>query len=123
MPVNHTTHTIVVTNSANTQLCKTPFAVAVTVKKALKLEYTVPISHCSSFRLYIFVDGTFVRKSKWIGWIGAPPPFDEMPLKISVRMGNLSPGTHTIELMAEGRTGGCNNGKLVSWGGTLNIYT
>ena len=36
---------------------------------------------------------------------------------------DTDPGTHTVGVQAEGITGGCNEGFVGSWAGTLRIET
>ncbi|UCG45596.1 MAG: hypothetical protein JSV58_02085, partial [Candidatus Bathyarchaeota archaeon] len=44
------------------------------------------------------------------------------PLSVIIDLGPIS-GTHKVGLQAEGQLGGCNPGKLTSWGGRLTVTT
>jgi len=108
-------------NTIEGQLCVPPFEMDVDTLEVLRLEYTV-VAHCSSIRLHILLDDTLVQTTGWLGWPGAPEPFDALPLSVTVDLGPIS-GTYKVGLQAEGQVGGCNRGQLTSWGGRLVITT
>ncbi len=104
------------------QLCAPAFSVLVQTNSVLKIQYFVPTGHCSSARLNVFVDGTQVLTTGFLGWFGAPPPFNTLLLDTGlIDLGPVSAGSHTLSLKAEGQVSGCNSGSVVSWDGTLNI--
>lgn len=104
------------------QLCDPPFSFAVETGSDLVVAYAVPSSHCSSHRLHLFMDGALVRSTGFLGWDGAPPPFDTLPIETGpIDLGPLTPGAHVLEIQAEGQTSGCNRGSLNSWAGSLTI--
>lgn len=110
-----------VRNTIESQLCEPLFEVIVDTLAVLRFEYTV-VAHCSSIRLHIFLDDVLNQTTGWLGWPGAPAPFDVLPLSVMVDLSSVS-GTHKIGLQAEGQVGGCNRGKLTSWGGKLAVTT
>jgi hypothetical protein len=76
----------------------------------VKVAFSASSDHCSAIIAHIFVDG-----NEWGSSVVAPGQSDgghEIP---------LGPGQHYIGVQAEGVTGGCNTGRLASWGGTLRI--
>jgi hypothetical protein len=112
-----------VTCSSTGQMCDPPYSMPVTTGGELQVEYDVP-GHCSSIRLHILVDGTVVHTTGFLGWPGAPPPFDTLPLSTGlVNVGPVSPGAHVLGLQAEGQVGGCNGGRLYSWAGSGRVLT
>lgn len=108
-------------NTTESQLCEPPFEVDVDTLGVLRLEYTV-LGHCSSIRLHILLDDTLIQTTDWLGWPGAPAPFDVLPLSVIVDLGPIS-GAYKVGLQAEGQESGCNRGKLTSWGGRLVVTT
>ncbi len=81
--------------------------------------YTVGSQHCSYTRLHYLVDGIERGVTEYTGWPGGPGPLTSQP----VSLGGLSSGSHTIKLVAEGLTSGCNLGAIGSWSGTVGITT
>ncbi len=78
-------------------------------------------NHCSAIKVTTYVDNVLIGTTPFLGWVGDP---QSRPLTSSLFNNlNLSTGSHKISLKAEGTPGGCNNGFLSSWGGTLNIQT
>lgn len=76
----------------------------------VKVEFTASADHCSEIIARIIVDG-----NRWISSRLGPGESDggyNIP---------LGPGQHSIGVQGEGITGGCNTGRLASWGGTLRI--
>lgn len=123
-PVVTTTQDVFVNCTSTVQLCDPPFSTAVVTGGLLQIEYLVPQAHCSSIRLHVFVDGNFVQTTGFLGWYGALPPFDALPLTTGLLdLGHVSTGEHTIRLQAEGQLAGCNIGYLGNWAGTLIVHT
>jgi hypothetical protein len=93
------------------QLCPgIPSAVIDPRTPTVKVEFTANGEHCSDIIAHIIVDG-----HEWGSNVVAPGQSDggyEIP---------LGPGQHNIGVQGEGITGGCNTGKLASWGGQLHI--
>jgi len=115
---------IAISCTSTGQLCEPPFtANIITESPQLQIQYFI-ISHCSSVRIHMFLDGNPVHTTGFLGWFGAPPPFDTLPLNSEIiDLGIVTPGMHTIDLQAEGQISGCNEGELVSWEGTLQVVT
>ena len=106
------------------QLCEPAFSAMVETQSELKVKYTVSPGHCSSIRVHVFLDGDLQTTSDFLGWTGAPPPFDTLALMTDViDLGPVSPGMHEVALQGEGQVGGCNSGQLGGWGGTLTTFT
>jgi len=108
-----------------TQLCEPAFSASIktTVNpQLLQLKYDVPPGHCSSIRLHVFVDGLLVKTTGYLGWAGAPSPFNTLPLTTGlIPLKSVTPGVHVVSVNAEGQVGGCNSGALGTWGGALQL--
>ena len=128
------THCFIISEWSDTdgdpQTCDKPFLLEVETGSLLQIQYYVAGSpeavgcsgrHCSSVRVHIYVDGAFMQTTDWLGWPGGPSTLslDTGLLDVSP----VSPGTHELSLKAEGQVGGCNGGRLISWGGKLIVYT
>ena len=114
----------VVTCTSTGQLCDPPLSVSGEIGSVLQAQYFVRSTHCSSLRVHLFVDGTLKVTTGFLGWVGAPSPFAELPLDTGlVDLGPVSPGAHLISVQAEGQVSGCNVGKPLSWGGSLKVLT
>ncbi len=111
--------------SSSAQLCEPPFSTVITTDSMFKIEYSVPSGHCSSVRLHIFVDGSSRMTTGFLGWVGAPPPFDTLPLSTGpIDLGPVSSGPHVLAVQAEGQPGWCTPSPSPwTWGGTLHVYT
>jgi hypothetical protein len=106
------------------QLCTPLHTSSIDTQSELKVKYTVLPNHCSSLRVNVFLDGNPVATSQFLGWPGAPFPFDSLPLMTGViDLGPVSPGTYQISLQGEGQVSGCNSGQLGGWGGTLTVFS
>jgi hypothetical protein len=107
------------------QFCEPPFSVAVVTtaqRPDITVQYDVPLSHCSSVRLHLFVDGALVRSTGYLGWGGAQPPFDKLPLGTGVmRLRAVKPGLHVVSINAEGQVSGCNSRGVSRWRGDLRV--
>ena len=115
---------VLVSCTSSGQLCSPLFFSTVETQSELKVKFTAHPGHCSSIGVHIFLDGNPVGDTGFLGWSGAPSPFDLLPLMSGIiDLGPVSPGTHQISLQGEGQIGGCNNGALTGWGGTLTTFT
>ncbi len=102
------------------QVCDQPFMFDVTTADTLKIQYTVPETHCSSIRLNISVDDGTPIVTDYLGWNGDE---DVRPLDTGeIDLGPVTADLHHVSISAEGTEGGCNVGDLVSWGGALHIF-
>ena len=99
-----------------------------------QLDYSVPIDTidllqlrfetaggCSDVRLHIFLDGSEIYTSNFLG------PISGDTSTAWLNLGPVSPGSHTLILQPEGRStgqpGDCNTGTLGGWAGTLQVKT
>jgi len=112
--------------SSATQLCEPAFSTSVTTTagwKAIQFKFDVSALACSSARLHIFLDGVLVKTTGWLGWTGAPSPFDKLPLTTgNLILQYVRPGAHVISINPEGQLSGCNtSGRIVQWEGKLQL--
>ena len=111
--------------SSGIQLCQPEFSASVATTatwQAIQLKYDVGSGHCSSVRLYIFVDGALVKTTGYLGWPSAPTPFNALPLTTgTITLQYVRAGTHIVSINAEGQVSGCNSGTEASWGGSLQL--
>ena len=97
------------------QICSTAhsFSINLTRSADLEIKYTIGSNHCSPIRVRVFADGVERALTGTLGYTG--------PSSTTVNLSNMSSGAHSISLKAEGIVGGCNNGSLVSWGGSVVV--
>lgn len=76
----------------------------------VRIAFTANSSHCSDMIANIIVDGM------WVGGIVVGPGERDGGIVVP-----LTPGPHTIAVEGEGLPGGCNTGRLDSWGGTVHV--
>ena len=95
-----------------TQLC-TPIPTVSVNTGAVLVQFTANQNHCASMIAHIIVDGRRMG-----GRAVGPGQTDGGHF-----FPDLTPGTHTIGVQAEGIEGGCNTGFVSAWGGTLQIQT
>lgn len=94
------------------QLCPgIPSAVFDPERPFIKVQFTANAGHCSDIIAHIIVEGQ-ERGSIVVG-PGQTGVVDNIPLRHERQ--------HYIGVQAEGITGGCNEGRLASWGGNLRI--
>ncbi len=89
--------------------------------------YHVGNGHCSAIRIYTYVDGNLVDTTPDLGWQdnnatdGSSDP-QHRPIDATLLDNfSLPAGKHTLSLVAEGITGGCNGGTLFAWGGPFDM--
>ena len=116
---NASTLSVTVTCTSQTQLCSPPYTFSES-RTLFVARFTVGRFHCSPMRLHVLMDGNEVLVTRWLGWPGAPPPYNSWPLIANFILITAS-GTHQIGFQAEGMTAGCNSGYVGSWAGTFNI--
>lgn len=97
-----------------TQFCEITPTVAVQTVSQLLVEFVASPGHCSPVIAHIQVDGVEQFVS------GALDPGETTGVQ---DLGPVSPGLHTIGVLIEGVVGGCNQGLLLSWSGTLTVTT
>ena len=76
----------------------------------VQIAFTANSGHCSDIIANIIVDGM------WVGGIVVGPGERDGGIVVP-----LSAGTHEIGVQGEGLPGGCNTGRLDSWGGTVHV--
>ena len=116
-----TDYPVAVACTSTGQLCAPPYSVTVNTIGTLKVQYFVHPGHCSSVRVHFLLDGPLVVTSPFLGYIG--DPLNQPMQTIEYDLGPVSPGSHKVEIQAEGQPGGCNSGGVATWGGTLRITT
>lgn len=110
-----TTRTFVVTCTSNGQVCSPLYSTAIVVQQTsnLQVEYVTAATHCASGRYSFFVDGVLKMTTPVLGFPSVRSG--------TLDLGAVGTGTHTLSAQAEGVLGGCNVGRVESWGGTLLI--
>ncbi|MHC9291186.1 hypothetical protein ACRCUN_01905 [Mycobacterium sp. LTG2003] len=93
-----------------TQMCTTVPTWDADVQERMKIQVTADPTHCSDIIAHVLVDDREVMSER-LGPGDSTTPY-EMPF-----------GHHTIGVQAEGVDGGCNDGYLAAWGGTLRVWT
>jgi hypothetical protein len=101
------------------QLCEPIFKKIIQTHSVLKVNYTVGSLHCSAVKIHFLVDDVEKKVSDWLGWPDGDEPYNTGVIDL----GPVSSGTHTLGVKAEGKSGGCNEGKLGAWEGKLVIAT
>jgi len=103
---------IIQCGTGNGQNCSTPhsFTVNTTGTSWIKINYTTHASHCSNVAVKIYVDDVYKTQSNFIAALQSTGSID---------LETVAAGTHTIKLYGVGQAGGCNDGNLVAWGGSL----
>src|SRR5262249_48872384 len=97
------------------QLCAPTYTTTVTAASQSQLTVDFASSSptaCSDIRVYISLDGMLQFTSAFL------PPGGDTGL---INFGIINLGTHTLAVQAEGEAGGCNQGSLASWSGTLTV--
>jgi len=74
--------------------------------------FTPLATHCSSMIAHFTLDGGADRASY---------PLAAAQTSSWLDLGTAPAGPHEVKVNAEGVTGGCNAGRLASWGGTLEV--
>lgn len=103
------------------QSCNTPYEVPFNNpynKGILEVEYEVPDSHCGPIQVTLDLDGRNIGRSRYLGWNDNP---EFGPLSKKFDHSNVSKGSHKLELFGNGIKGGCNDGRLSSFGGNLKV--
>ncbi|WP_293081645.1 hypothetical protein, partial [Moorena sp. SIO4A1] len=61
------------------QVCSNRFAIDVTTRGVLKVQYVVPPTHCGPIKIHFYLDGKPVSSTGTLGWRGAPGQFSSLP--------------------------------------------
>ncbi|MDJ0515753.1 MAG: hypothetical protein QNJ74_05605 [Trichodesmium sp. MO_231.B1] len=101
--------------TSNGQLCQPCRKEKIEVKEdgILYVEYIVPPSHCATVKIHFYVDNNHKKSHEY--------EINNFNY-VKKELGFIRKGNYTLALEAEGVTGGCNKGKLNSWGGEVNVY-
>ncbi len=94
------------------QLCSPTVSYPVSTAGFLHVSYQANRG-CSSIMLHVILNGAE-------HWVSPPVAPDQ---DAGFTFPRLPPGAYTLELQAEGIVGGCNTGRLLSWGGSVTIRT
>jgi len=103
-----------VLSAASGQLSSDAYRVNVTTGGVLQVKYLAPRMHCSSVRIHFLVDGEERAQSGAIAPGTSSGYFD---------LGPVPAGSHEVAVRAEGVLGGCNRGRLMSWQGSITVWT
>jgi len=99
------------------QICDPPKKLKIRVRhgkvRIKRLRYVASTEHCSSGRVLVSLDGERIGRTDWVN-AGERATVDD--LKVT-----LHHGRHTFAFRIQGRTGGCNVGSVVSWGGKIKL--
>jgi hypothetical protein len=79
---------------------------------SIKLEFIASPRHCSDIIAHAYFDGR-----EWGSHLARPGESDGGGYEIPSNY-----GLHKVAYQAEGVQGGCNTGRLDSWGGTMRVY-
>jgi hypothetical protein len=107
-----------ITCTSTGQTCVPVFSTPVTVTPAGLSQFTITVTaastQCSNVSYIVSVDGAVVTTTPFL------TPGQNSG---SIESAAVTTGTHTITVQAIGTLGGCNFGRLISWGGTLVVVT
>ncbi|NEP83454.1 MAG: hypothetical protein F6K39_38190 [Okeania sp. SIO3B3] len=76
-------------------------------------KYIVPPSHCGTVKIHFYLDNNHQKSHKY--------EINNFNY-VKKELGLIRKGTYTLALEAERKRGGCNKGKLNSWGGAVNLH-
>lgn len=76
---------------------------------------------CSDVKLHIYAGENEIYTSDWLGYPNRPD--NELPLSTGiVKLDGLEPGKCELQIVPEGREGGCNDGFIGNWNGVVSVY-
>ena len=111
-----TTGTFVVTCTSTGQVCAPDEPLTITLPRSgtlTKVVYTTAQAHCSAVRVFVRLKGKTVAKL---------PRLDAGDATAKVKTNvKLKKGTNTLGFRGKGFLGGCNVGRVGSWGGKVRI--
>lgn len=86
----------------------------------IKFQYFVPKDHCGDVKVHVVLDGKEASQTRWMGNYQNNP---NIPLTSGIIAFNLEPNkNYSIAFYPEGRPGGCGDGYVYSWFGTVEFY-
>jgi|SRR6187397_908904 hypothetical protein len=112
----YSTGSFVVNCTSTGQVCKPPKKLTVTPPRrgtVTSVRYTTPGTHCSALVLQVVRGGKVVATS---GRIEAGEQTEQFNPHLSVPKGSSKLG-----FRAKGFVGGCNTGRVGSWGGKITV--
>jgi hypothetical protein len=113
-PTSTKSYAVFVKCTGRQQLCPQAYTVALNAPTGpLVVQFTISPGHCSDVRLRFSVDRGPERVSAFLGPRKSTPAYTF----------DVKAGRHSVQVRAEGRTGGCNKGFLMQWAGTLLVRT
>jgi hypothetical protein len=71
----------------------------------LSINLNAPTTHCSPVKYYVILPDEIINTDRFLN----PGQSTAIPLRIT------NPGTYAVKIAAEGKTGGCNVGSVLSW--------
>jgi hypothetical protein len=98
------------------QLCSPPEKLTFTLPRRgtlTSITYTTAATHCSSVLLHVLRNGHEVAKTGQL-------PSGQQTERLTTHI-PLPKGATTLGFVAQGFIGGCNVGRVVSWGGTVTV--
>ncbi len=117
-PAAATSQTFPITISCTSsidEICSPSYTTPVTstIPALLTVDFTSSPTNCSNFQIFISLDGGAI-KTGGSSFLAPGGTTGQVPF------GTIS-GTHTVAVTAVGQEGGCNDGSITSWGGTLAL--
>lgn len=111
-----TTGTFVVNCTSSGQLCSPAEKMTFKLPRRGTLTsvvYTTPATHCSAVALHVLRNGHQIAKT---GILQAGQHTERLTTQIA-----LPKGPSTLGFKAQGFVGGCNTGRVGSWGGNVTV--
>ena len=111
-----TTGAFAVNCTSTGQLCSPPKTLSFKLAHAgtlTSVAYTTAATHCSSVALHV------LRKGKQVAVTGTLPS-GQRTERLTTHVA-LPKGSTTLGFQAQGFVGGCNAGRVLSWGGTVTV--
>jgi photosystem II stability/assembly factor-like uncharacterized protein len=111
-----TTGGFAVTCTSTGQVCSPPEKLTIAIPRRgmiREITYTTSPAHCSAVLVRILLSGRLVGKTDKLN-----PGQRSQTLNAHIF---LHKGSTTLSFQAQGFTGGCNAGRLASWGGKVTV--
>ena len=113
----YSTGKFVIECTSSGQVCDPPRRLTVRVKQAsrvTRITYRAASTHCSSARILVYLGGKRVDRTDWVD-AGETTTIEKTDIRLKADT------TYRFDFRVEGRTGGCNAGRVGSWGGTIKL--
>ncbi len=111
-----TTGSFVVNCTSSGELCTPPEKLTFRLRRPgtlTSITYTTAATHCSAVLLHVLRNGHQIAKT---GRLAA----GQQTARVATHV-RLPKGTTTLEFQAQGFVGGCNVGRVFSWGGKVTV--